>query len=235
MFLFILSAIATYAIGGSTWELFKSACVCGALVAVFDTIRKHLPKRRKAKAKPRRKRTVRSVSSARSAKPEKTRKPSLIDRWRDECRRMAEAEAEAEVLVEVEADDDEGLEIEIETEAAASAVLPSAWDDEYWNSLPDRIMPIDEDDAASLKEAEEDPERKAIEKELKRLYRVLDGLYTRRDRMLYVYGAMGEDSTWKEAAQAKLERNKAWRGLDFDIRYTERHVEMLENDLEGLM
>ena len=219
--------LIAYLIGGEFYSIFLVGAVGGAVYAVLKVLRSLFPKRKRTrsrKAKKQRKvarssAPVRSAAQLAKAAPVVKRKPSLLERWREESRRMAEAN---EVFCEVD-DEDE-----------VSAVLPSAWDDEYWSSLPDRIVPIDEDDAASLRAEETALERKAIEKELKRLERVLEGLYTRRDRMLYVYGAMGEDSEWKEAAQAKLEKTKAWRGLDFDIRYTERHVAMLEEDLDAL-
>ena len=86
---------------------------------------------------------------------------------------------------------------------------------------------------AARYEKEEDEAFKGIdrEKEKKRLLRVLEGLYTRRDRMLYVYGAMGEeDTTEKRTAMAKLEKTKAWRGLQFDIQYSEKRLDMLKGE-----
>ena len=69
------------------------------------------------------------------------------------------------------------------------------------------------------------------DKEAKRLARVLEGLYTRRDRMLYAYGCMDgvQGNAAKEAARARLENTKAWRGLQFDIEYTEKRLALIES------
>ena len=89
------------------------------------------------------------------------------------------------------------------------------------------------EEAARYKE-EEDEAFQGIdrEKEKKRLLRVLEGLYTRRDRMLYVYGCMDgvRDTVEKRTAMAKLEKTKAWRGLQFDIQYTEKRLDMLKGE-----
>lgn len=123
---------------------------------------------------------------------------SLIERWRDEERRMADAE------------------------------------DPFCNDAEDEIEP--DDPAITFcdeDEPEDDDSDPAFcgldrEKEVKRLERVLEGMYTRRDRMLYTYGCMdrgASDEDW-----AKLEKTKAWRGLQFDIKYTEKRIEMLKGE-----
>lgn len=120
------------------------------------------------------------------------RKPSLIARWREESRRMAEAEADGEAFCDE--DDDE----------------------------PEDLFCDGSDD--------EDPAFCGLdrEKEIKRLERVLEGMYTRRDRMLYTYGCMDRGATDED--WAKLEKTKAWRGLQFDIKYTEKRIEMLKGE-----
>ena len=66
------------------------------------------------------------------------------------------------------------------------------------------------------------------EKEIARLEKALNAMYTRRDRMLYTYGCMDRGTAAND--RAKLENTKAWRGLEFDITYTEKRLEMLKGE-----
>ena len=152
------------------------------------------------------------------------RKPSLIARWRDEERRMAEAEA-ARLQDD---DEDEAPEEDEEPEAVEEApATPEA--------VPQDLNPLDEcpfcDDDRDEAFCGLD-----LEKELKRLHKVLEGLYNRRDRMLYCYGCLGEgfdegDARDNALSFAKLAKTKAWRGVNFDIECVERRIHTINNEL----
>lgn len=107
----------------------------------------------------------------------------LIERWKDEQRRMDE-----ETFCALD-DDEETEDEEAETR-------------ETFEPLPDGA---DEDEAFSGIDRE---------KETKRLRRVLEGLYNKRDKLEY----MGVSKT-----------TQRWRGLEYDIAAAERRLAFFED------
>lgn len=122
---------------------------------------------------------------ARTEKAPSAPRMGLIAQWKDEQRRMGE---EAFCAL----DDDE------EAEDAETDLLPC----ETLEPLPDDA---DEDEAFSGIDKE---------KEAKRLRRVLEGLYNKRDKLEYM------------GAKKSTQR---WRGLEYDIEAAERRLAFFED------
>lgn len=147
---------------------------------------------------------------------------SLLERWRDEERRMAAAEEIADDSDQEYAEDPFCDDAEDEIEPDDPAI-----------TFCDEDEPEDEADASCLfceAAAAEDPEEDAFcEKELRRLYRVRYGLEMKKAKMLFVYRV--NDKTLSDdariAAREKMESTKAWRGLQFDLNY-------VNNEISGL-
>ena len=145
---------------------------------------------------------------------------SLVERWRDEERRMREAEAaraaEAEPIEDDEeepfcedepeilfCDDEEGPD---DTEEAVCALCGVSADDGD-----------DKDDAF-------------CEKELRRLLKVRSGLELKAAKMKYVWQTEDESlsAEARSSRREKLEATKAWRGLQFDLGYVNNEIKGLE-------
>jgi hypothetical protein len=145
---------------------------------------------------------------------------SLIERWRDEERRMAEAEEAAadESFCEDELDDDE-----VEPDEPAITFCEIEDEDE---SLVECLFC-----GASANDPEDDA---FCEKELSRLYKVRSGLETKAARMRYVWQA--DDMTISADARKKqmerLQATKAWRGLQFDMNYVTAEINGIEDYLK---
>lgn len=209
MLLFIIFCFVAYAAGGELWEICRYGLILGFVWAVVSEIIKKRPaakarkESRKADREARRARreleaarkelaaAVASVSSAPSADDDEDEEsaPSaprmgLIARWEDEQRRMDE-----ETFCAM--DDDE------ETEDAETDLFPG----ESFEPLPDGA---DEDEAFHGIDRE---------KEAKRLRRVLEGLYNKRDKLEY----MGVSKN-----------TQRWRGLEYDIAAAERRLAFFE-------
>ena len=80
----------------------------------------------------------------------------------------------------------------------------------------------------------DEEDEKFEEKELFRLRKVLGGLKNKESKMLYVYRA--NDYTMSEKARKearkKMERTKAWRGLQYDLDYVRKEIESIEEYLK---
>ena len=142
---------------------------------------------------------------------------SLVERWRDEERRMAEAEEAA--AEEEEADED-----------------PFCDEDEPAILFCDDEEPEETDDAVcalcGAAADDGDTEDEAFcDKELRRLYKVRSGLKLKEERMLYVYQANDKSlsADARKKRMEKLEATKAWRGLQFDLNYVNNEINGLED------
>ena len=210
MLLFIIFCFIAYCVGGELWEICRYGLILGFVWAVVSEIHKKRPaararkESRKADREARRARreleaarkelaaAVASVSYAPSADDDEDEgsapsapRMGLVARWKDERRRMDE-----ETFCAL--DDDE------ETEDAETDLFPG----ESFEPLPDDA---DEDEAFSGIDRE---------KEAKRLRRVLEGLYNKRDKLEY----MGVSKT-----------TQRWRGLEYDIAAAERRLAFFDN------
>lgn len=159
-------------------------------------------------------RTATAAAKRRAARrAERPKRHGLVERWKDETRRMNEKRLAAS-------------ETETETKEGSDEMAT------YTNEQLDWFINHPEWFAPARDTNSEDEAFAGIDrdKEAKRLARVLEGLYTRRDRMLYTYGCMDgvQGNAAKEAARARLEKTKAWRGLQFDIEYTEKRLALIE-------
>ena len=210
MLLFIIFCFIAYCVGGELWEICRYGLILGFVWAVVSEIHKKRPaararkESRKADREARRARreleaarkelaaAVASVSSAPSADDDEDEdeyaapsapRMGLIERWKDERRRMDE-----ETFCALDEDE--------ETEDEESETR------ETFEPLPDDA---DEDEAFSGIDRE---------KEAKRLRRVLEGLYNKRDKLEY----MGVSKT-----------TQRWRGLEYDIAAAERRLAFFED------
>lgn len=208
MLLFIIFCFIAYCVGGELWGICRYGLILGFVWAVVSEILKKRPaararkESRKADREARRARreleaarkelaaAVASVSSAPSADDDEDEgsapsapRMGLIERWKDEQRRMDE-----ETFCALD-DDEETEDEESETR-------------ETFEPLPDDA---DEDEAFSGIDRE---------KEAKRLRRVLEGLYNKRDKLEY----MGVSKN-----------TQRWRGLEYDIAATERRLAFFED------
>lgn len=87
---------------------------------------------------------------------------------------------------------------------------------------------------------EEDIEAERIrqenEKELTQLRVRYDKLLDKREKMLFCYGItnkLTKDPTLRDQAYSRLHNSKSWRGNEWEIEQTKRHIEYLEHELKG--
>lgn len=153
---------------------------------------------------------------------------SLLERWRDEERRMAEAEEAAAEEEEADedpfCDEDDPPIVFCEEEEEPEADETEAAEDPY-EEMPEAVCVF-------CGAAEKDDEDDAFcEKELSRLYKVRNGLEIKAARMLYVYQANDKSlsADARNKRMEKLESTKAWRGLQFDLNYINNEINGLED------
>lgn len=234
MFLFIIFCFIAYAAGGELWEICRYGLILGFVWAVVSEI---LKKRQAAKARKESRKAdrearrarreleaarkdlaaaVASASSAPSADDDEEApsapRMGLIARWKDEQRRMDEEAFCA--LDDDEETEDEKTEMEKnafieriedpQTRARAYEILAETdlFPGETFEPLPDDA---DEDEAFSGIDRE---------KEAKRLRRVLEGLYNKRDKLEYM---------------GVKKNTQRWRGLEYDIAAAERRLAYFES------
>lgn len=94
-------------------------------------------------------------------------------------------------------------------------------------SAPEEVF-CDDEIAAD----DEEEQRIADEKALKQLRLRYDRLLDKKQRMLFCAGATDPSApeSTRGLARAKLERTKAWRGLEYDLATTKRNIEYLERE-----
>lgn len=207
MLLFIIFCFVAYASGGELWEICRCGLILGFVWAVVSEI---IKKRQAAKA---RKESRKADREARRARREL------------EAARKELAAAVASASSAPSADDDE------DEESAPSAPrmgLIARWKDEQRRMDEDAFCALDDDEEAEDEEtetretfeplpddADEDEAFQGIdrEKEAKRLRRVLEGLYNKRDKLEY----MGVSKN-----------TQRWRGLEYDIAAAERRLAFFE-------
>lgn len=124
---FIVIGIVAYAAGDPYFEVYKFVVIFGLVLAVLNQLSGIFSAHRARKAARRNDRAVRkaqkelrrSMKSISNAKREATsavRRMSLIDRWREESRRMEESEGEYEVEEdEIMEEDDEDEPVKMES------------------------------------------------------------------------------------------------------------------------
>lgn len=237
MLLFIIFCFIAYCVGGELWGICRYGLILGFVWAVVSEIIKKRPaakarkESRKADREARRARreleaarkelaaAVASVASAPSADDDEDEEsaPSaprmgLIARWKDEQRRMDE-EAFCALDDDEETEDEEAETMEknvfieqiedpkIRARAYEILAETDLFPGETFEPLPD--------------DADEDEAFHGIdrEKEAKRLRRVLEGLYNKRDKLEY----MGVSKN-----------TQRWRGLEYDIAAAERRLAFFE-------
>lgn len=139
---------------------------------------------------------------------------SLLERWRDEERRMAEAE---EAAAEAEEADEYPFCEEDDP--------PIIFIEDAEEEMPETVCVFC---GAAGKDDEDDS---FCEKELSRLYKVRNGLEIKAARMLYVYQANDKSlsADARKKRMEKLEATKAWRGLQFDLNYVNNEINGLED------
>ena len=197
----LLAWLIAYCEGGRFYDLFRLGLCAGAVAWTVKWLWILRPRRVKVKRQRVRRSSAPSVPSA---APARERKPSLVERWK----------AESESMVSLEDEDEEDMEFTADEKKLVEECFGK---EIYYDKEPE--PKVDEDEEFS-------------KKELLRLEKVLSGLYLKRDKMRFVYG-IGDPSlsqSAREAAKAKMERTKAWRGLQFDIEYVLRNIEYLERE-----
>ncbi len=200
MFLFIIFCFIAYAVGGELWEICRYGLILGFVWAVVSEI---IKKRPAAKAR----------KESRKAEKEARRARCELESARKE---LAAAVTSASSAPSADDDEDE--------ESAPSAPrmgLIARWKDEQRRMDEETFCALDddEDEEAEAREtfeplpddADEDEAFHGIdrEKEAKRLRRVLEGLYNKRDKLEY----MGVSKN-----------TQRWRGLEYDIAAAERRL-----------
>ena len=226
MFLLIVLGIIYYVAGDIA--VFKFGIILGALIAIIKGYIEGASAR-KAKREQRR-------AQKQAAEPKREKHMGLVERWRDEERRMAEAEeAKARLLEqeEEEWEEEEIDEVEEEPEEVAEGVFPEPVEEEPVVPVVEGEVIEDDEDAVCVfcgATEEDDEDESFCEKELSRLYKVRNGLEIKVARMLYMYRVndpeLSEDA--RSSGMAKLEATKAWRGLQFDLRYVNNEILGLE-------
>lgn len=202
----LLAWLIAYCEGGRFYDLFRLGLCAGAVAWTVKWLWILRPRRVRVK----RQRVRRS--SAPSAAPARERKPSLVERWKAESESMVSSVGHMtadDIENNLEGEDEEDMEFSADEKKLVEEYFgKEIYYDREDEDIDEAFCGIDR------------------EKEIRRLERVLQGLYTRRDRMLYTYNVMDgcRETEAKRIAREKLERTKAWRGLEFDIEYTEKRL-----------
>lgn len=208
----LLAWLIAYCEGGRFYDLFRLGLCAGAVAWTVKWLWILRPRRVKVKRQRVRRSSAPSVPSA---VPARERKPSLVERWKAESESMVSSVGHMTAdNIEINLKDEE--EEDMEFTADEKKLVEEYFGKEiYYDKEPE--PKVDEDEEFS-------------KKELLRLEKVLSGLYLKRDKMRFVYGIDDPSlsQSAREAAKAKMERTKAWRGLQFDIDYVLRNIEYLE-------
>lgn len=199
MLFVIVLGIVAYASG--CFDIFKYGICIGGGIAIIKGI----------------------IEGASSRPARRGRRMGLVERWRDEERRMSEAEEAEDEDALLEEDEEEEMDEEDFEDADDDAVIPVIEADVVDDADVSRLV---------FNDASEDDDEDAsfCEKELSRLYKVRNGLEVKAARMLFVchindYTLSSED---RAKRMEKLEATKAWRGLQFDLNYVTNEINGLE-------